>query len=115
MIKNPENMLVEIKNNMRGGVGDVEIVSLLNQGEYKGKSRLIAKITLDKGCSIGYHIHENEEEIFYLVSGNAIYNDNGIEKEISPGTCTLTLGGESHGVKNNGDTTVVILATILTY
>ena len=42
-------------------------------GEYKGKSRLIGVITLEPGCSIGAHIHENEEEVFYIMEGTATY------------------------------------------
>ena len=64
MIKRNENMNTVVNKNMRGGDGSVVITHILDKGEYKGESRLIGVITLEPGCSIGAHVHENEEEVF---------------------------------------------------
>ena len=61
MIKRSAEMTDNVKVNMRGGDGRVSIREILLKGEYKGNSRLIGVITLEPGCSIGAHIHENEE------------------------------------------------------
>ena len=66
-----------VKVNMRGGDGQVIIREVLDKGEYKGASRLVAEIVIEPGCSIGSHMHENEEEIFYIMEGTATYEDNG--------------------------------------
>ena len=73
MVKRSKDMTLEIREHMRDGDGSVEILNLLDKGEYKGRARLIAKITLHKGCSIGKHIHENEEEIFYFIKAAAFF------------------------------------------
>ena len=67
MIKRHNDMKYDIRENMRGGDGKVKITNVLDEGEYKGKARLLGVITLEPGCSIGGHIHENEAEVFYIM------------------------------------------------
>ena len=115
MVKNAQQMEREIRERMRGGDGEVEILHLLNQGEYRGKARMLAKITLKPGCSIGYHMHENEEEIFYVLSGTVLYDDNGKQRELKAGDASIALGGTGHAIKNEGNASVELMAVILTY
>ncbi len=115
MIKRNANMKTALKENMRGGDGTVKITEILEAGEYKGKSRLVGVITLEPGCSIGTHVHENEEEIFYIIDGTATYNDNGETVLLNKGDSCLCLGGEEHSIANRTDSTVKVFAVILTY
>lgn len=110
-------MISEIKERMRGGEGQVVITPIFQPGEFRGGARLIARLTLEKGCSIGYHPHEQEEEIFYILSGRGVVADNAAnnEKVVNPGDAAITLGGESHSIRNDGPDTLEILAMILTY
>jgi len=115
MLKKAQDMLVEIKEQMRGGKGTVELKHIFNKDEIKGKARLIAKITINPGCSIGLHEHVNEEEIFYIIKGKALFNDNGVMKEAEEGDSLLTGGGAVHSVENTGDVPLEMLAVILVY
>lgn len=115
MVKTSGNMEVEVIQNMRGGNGAVTITHILNDGDYNGKARMLAKIVLNPGCSIGFHKHVNEEEILYVMSGRATYNDNGNEMQLSKGSSAIALGGQIHAVANNTDRDVELMATILTY
>ncbi len=69
MIKRAETMIRELKEQMRGGNGTVAIYHLFSQDEIKRQSKTDSKIELEPGCSIGFHEHQNEEEIFYIISG----------------------------------------------
>ncbi len=113
MIKQPDNMITELREHMRDGDGTVEIMHLFNKGEYDGKARLIAKITLHKGCSIGKHIHNNEEEIFYIIKGNGTFDDNGNILPVKQGDATITRNGQYHSIANTGDEDMEIIAVIL--
>ncbi len=62
MIKRSQDMIKEIKSQMRGGKGDVELCHILEQKDLKGRCRLVARLTPNEGCSIGVHQHDNEEE-----------------------------------------------------
>ena len=115
MIKRKKDMSVNVRNQMRAGNGDVVITNMLSDGEYNGKARLLGTITLEKGCSIGEHIHENEEEIFYVISGEATYNDNGKTETLEAGDSCICKGGEKHSLANDADETLVVVAIILTY
>lgn len=98
-----------------GGKGAVEISPLFEKGEYKGKARLIAQITLNPGCSIGEHAHEGEDEIYFFISGKGIVNDNGVIHEVTAGDSVLTGNGAYHSVENTGDEPLVLMAVIILY
>ena len=116
MIKYNADMTKDIKVKMRGGNGQAVIKSVFDKGEYKGASRLVATITLEPGCSIGAHIHENEEEIFYIIKGTAAYNDNGKIEILNVGDSCICLSGQEHSIANESiDEPLEIFAVILTY
>lgn len=115
MIKHSADMKLEIREHMRDGEGSVEILNLLDKGEYGGKARLIAKITLHEGCSIGEHMHTGEEEIFYIIKGEGVFTDNGEQKPIKTGDVAITRDGQTHSIKNNGTGDLEIVAVILLY
>src|SRR4051794_4198960 len=110
MIRKASKMITEIKEQMRGGSGSVEITHIFQQNELKGKARLCAKISIKPGCSIGLHPHVEEEEIFYIIKGNATVHDDGLKQEVIQGDAILTGGGASHAIENSGDEVLELLA-----
>jgi len=115
MIKTPEQMTHEIKAQMRGGTGEVEILHLFDREELTGKSRLVAKLTMQQGCSIGFHEHGQEEEIYYILEGEGVFDENGQETVVSPGTATLTGNGSGHSIRNDRPQPLVLMAIVLLF
>ena len=115
MIRKSSDMVREIKEQMRGGKGSVEITHIFKQDELKGKARLCAKITINPGCSIGLHQHLNEEEIFYIIKGKGLVDDGGQCCEVTSGDSILTGNGASHSIENIGTEPLEMLAVILLY
>lgn len=115
MIKKLENYEISLKENMRGGDGTVKITGLLTKEELNEKGRLYGVIRLEPGCSIGYHVHEGESEIFHVLKGSALYNDNGTEVTISVGDTTITKSGEGHSIKNTSTDTVCEVMALIVY
>jgi len=113
MVKRSNDYEVQVIENMRGGDGSVKIEHLLTPDEMNNKGRLFAKITIEPGSSAGHHVHEGEMESYYIVSGEAEYDDNGKTVKLYPGDTTLTPPGEGHAVKNIGSTPLEIIALIL--
>ncbi len=113
MIKKGYEMAKEIREQMRGGKGSVELTHILGKDELPGKIRLLAKITLNPGCSIGLHRHEGEKEIFYIIRGQGVIDDNGIRSLVSAGDSVSTGDGESHSVENIGHEPLEMLAVIV--
>ena len=116
MIKRAEDMKATVKVNMRGGDGQAVVTDILNQEEYQGKARLIGTILLKPGCSIGAHVHENEEEVFYVLEGRATYDDNGSVQILNKGDSCICLGGQKHSIANReAQGNLTVFAIILTY
>ena len=115
MIKRSDDMIREIKEQMRGGMGQVTVKHLFMPEEIHGKARLIAHLTLEPGCSIGFHEHVNEEEVFYALSGEVVLNDEGIDQVLYAGDAAMTLGGQSHSLRNESAAKAEVMAIILLY
>ncbi len=113
MIRQSKECFKEIREGMRGGNGSVEITNFVNADELYNKGRLFGKITLNPGCGIGYHIHENESEIFYIIKGSAVYNDNGVGRVLKDGDVAICKDGQGHRIDNTSDSTVELVALII--
>jgi len=113
MIKRNASYETKVMEDMRGGTGSVKIENMLTPEELNNKGRLFAKITLEPGASIGHHVHEGEMEAYYIVSGEAEYDDNGTTVKLSAGDTTYTPNGEGHAVKSVGDVPLEFIALIV--
>ncbi len=109
--KNPKQL--EIKHNMRAGVGDIELTHVVESALLGEHCRLFSQIRVKPGDSIGEHQHLGEQEIFYFIKGSGIVIDDGKKVEISAGDVMVTPNNASHGVINNGDEDLVFIALIL--
>ncbi len=115
MIKSAAEMLKELRDEMRGGKGTVEITHILNEDEMKGKCRMFAKVKLNPGSSIGIHRHEQEEEVYYITAGSGIINDDGNTREVATGDVIITGDGAEHSIENNSAKPLEFIAVILVY
>ena len=113
MIKKAADCKKMYNEKMRGGNGTVEVTSFATPEELNNKGRLFANITLHPGCGIGFHMHENESELFYVMKGEAVYNDNGIEYPVSTGDVMVCPAGTGHAVSNNSTEDVALCAVIV--
>lgn len=113
MVKSKESFKTEVREAMRGGNGSVKLTNFITPDELYGKGRLFGKITLEPGCSIGYHVHENDCEIFYILKGTATYSDNGQTKTVYEGDVTVTPAGTGHSISNDSDSPVELMALIV--
>lgn len=116
MIKRKNEFQKEERTEMRGGSGTVKFERVWERGtEMKSPTRLFSKLILEPGVSIGTHTHENEEEIFLVLRGQAKVTDNGTEAILEAGDSIITRHGDSHSVACHGSETLILLAAILPY
>jgi len=115
MLKRAASMEREVRERMRGGQGTVEILHVLRPAELKGRTRLFARLTLQPGASIGYHVHEGEEEIFYILSGTGQVTDGDAVSGVGPGDAVVTGGGSGHAIECTGSGPLELMAAILLY
>ncbi|MDR3038050.1 MAG: cupin domain-containing protein, partial [Candidatus Adiutrix sp.] len=51
--------------------------------------KMIGEMTLPAGSAIGFHIHQNDEEIYIITRGRGLYTRNdGQTAEVAPGDVT---------------------------
>lgn len=106
-------MTIERIENMCGGEGHVIIKRILGEKELNGKCGLYAEVTLEAGCTLGYHEHHGESETYYILTGEGIYNDNGNERTVTAGDITFTPDNHGHGLANTGLENLVFMALII--
>ena len=114
MVINRCEMKVEEKERMRDGEGITRFTHLVD-GSTQKNARMLAEITLEPGCSIGYHQHDSETEYYFILSGEGIVNDNGNEAQVKQGDSVITGNGAYHSIKNSGSVPLVFHAIIVTY
>lgn len=114
MIRKADECKVEYREHMRDGDGTVMLTSFIEgPAELNDKGRLFSKITLEPGCSIGYHVHENDAELFYFIKGTGEYSDNGEIRTVTAGDVAICPTGTGHGIANKGDETLELVAVIV--
>lgn len=113
MLKQKESFTTEIRESMRGGNGAVKLTNFITPAELCDKGRLFGKITLEPGCSIGYHVHENDCELFYIMKGTGTYSDGGEIKTVREGDVTITPAGTGHSISNDSDQVLELIALIV--
>ena len=114
MIRNAADCKVEYREHMRDGNGTVKLTSFIaGPEELNEKGRLFSKITLNPGCSIGYHVHDKDAELFYIMKGTGGYSDNGEEKIVHAGDVTICSTGTGHSIANETDEVLELVAVIV--
>jgi quercetin dioxygenase-like cupin family protein len=98
---------------MRGGAGSVEILNVVSKDVLPSKTRLFGLVTLEKGCAIGKHEHTGESEIFYVLSGQGVLDDNGTVRTVKQGDSHICRSGEYHAITNEQDEPLKFIAAII--
>ena len=111
MITRNDQQSHSVREFMRGGKKQVELTELSQS--LPGNLRLFSILRLIPGASIGYHIHENETEMFYFLEGHGRVRDDEKTLDVNAGDSMATFSGHGHGVENTGDTDLVLLAAIV--
>lgn len=112
MIIKKKQMKKDIRSQMRGGNGDIEITHLVNKEDLK-HSRLLGYITIPVNGSIGDHEHLDETEYYIVLKGIGIVVDDNIEKEVESGDVVVTGGGATHSIRNTGNIPLEMIAIII--
>ena len=70
---------------------------------------MTTRLELEPGASIGYHLHGDNEEVYFIMSGEGLYCEDG-RKPQGKGrrqSCSARKGC-SHGIENTGADTLVM-------
>jgi mannose-6-phosphate isomerase-like protein (cupin superfamily) len=70
------------------------------------------KRVLKVGSSIGYHLQQ-DDEIFYIISGKGVMEMNGKNFPVKAGDAILTRPGNWHGLQQTGEEELAIIINYL--
>ena len=109
------NEIQEVANpQFKGGEGET-MFRTYNDGQNK-----IMRGRLEPGCSIGYHKHETNSEIIYILSGEArcLYDGQSgatepQEERLVPGQCHYCPRGHSHSLINASATEPLLFFAVV--
>lgn len=114
MIRKANERIVNKAEHKFGANGFIVTKQLINSdAELNGKGRLFSHITVAPHSGIGFHKHDGDTEIYYILSGKANYNDNGTLVPIEAGDVTFTPSGMGHSVDNPYDEPLEMVALII--
>jgi mannose-6-phosphate isomerase-like protein (cupin superfamily) len=99
--------------NLKGGDGIIEIENFFEPEDFHGIGRLYGISIIRPGDSIGWHQHIGEQEAYFILEGEALYNDNGEETILRPGDYAICRDGEFHAIKCHGEKTLKYIAFIM--
>lgn len=78
---------------------------------FDGTTRIMQG-TLEKGASIGFHKHETNSEIMFILSGKGkVLFDDGVEF-VEAGQCHFCPKGHSHSLINESEEALVFCACV---
>ena len=73
-----------------------------------GMKFVFRKRTLHAGAGVGHHV-QNEDEVYYVLSGEGVMTVDDKPVDMTPGTGVLTRPGSSHSLKQVGSEDLVVL------
>lgn len=100
MVRKIEDMRDFPVKNLCEGEGQAIFTSLFERGTLP---KTFTKITLEPGNSCGEHVHDTDGEIYFMLEGELVFIEDGVEYVVHPGECEYCADGHSHGAINRSD------------
>lgn len=113
IIRDNEHKIDEIVS-VRGGDGTVGFKRIITAPEQLyNKGSVFSVVTLEPGCSIGWHKHIGDGEYYYVLEGNGEYSDNGTITTLHSGDTAFCPDGEGHSIANKSDKPFKFIALVI--
>lgn len=112
MVTRSENCPIR-EANVQNGKGLIHMKDLTDREGLYGHGRMFSHVTINPGCSIGYHPHHHETEFYYILKGEGVFNDNGEEVLVHPGDICATGFDQFHSLENQSSEPLEMIALIV--
>ena len=113
MVKKKKAQVSSLREDVCGGTGRAEVLELFSQEEMNGKARMFKRIILQPGTTFGAHIHHDEIELYYILSGEVVTGEPGKGEVLHEGDVTCTREEEAHFLRNETAEIAELIAIIL--
>lgn len=92
--------------NFKGGEGELDTRNFVDE-----KNKIMLS-RLKPGASSGYHKHEGNSEIIYVIDGQGYFKYDDTTERIAKGQVHYCPTGHSHSMINDGEEDLVYLAIV---
>lgn len=103
MFRRHDEMQMNVLDRCHGGEGKLECYSVMQALDSKMGIRFMHDDIIEPGASIGEHLHEADEEIYFVVEGHGTMILDGQRMPMGPGDVSLVVPGHTHGLINSDD------------
>ncbi|MDO4987919.1 MAG: cupin domain-containing protein [Synergistes sp.] len=79
-----------------------------------GAFTMATRLELAPGATISYHKHATNEEVYFIMSGEGLYTEDGETVTVKAGDIMLCRKGHSHSLDNTSNIPLVVCAAIAT-
>lgn len=94
------------------GTGKIINDHLIDEKLFGGSNSMFSRITLHPGCGVPFHKHEGNNETYYILQGEGVYQDEDKKAKVKAGYVTFCVDGGSHGLMNTSKEDLVFVALI---
>ncbi|MCK5529566.1 MAG: cupin domain-containing protein [Kiritimatiellae bacterium] len=102
-------------NNCHDGKGAIRWLGVLDGNDPGGKIlKFVHDDVLPPKTSIGIHTHTDDQEYYYIISGQGVMTLDGQESEVNAGDITIVFPSGQHGLENRSDEDLRILVFCIT-
>ena len=110
MVHHSKDLEHLFRENIRGGHGPIETDIVYKKEELLGKATLFNRLTIKPGSSIGGHDHVTDAEIYYVLEGEIVVDDNGKEvvMTVKVGDKVITSKYSGTQVKLDGEELTIV-------
>ena len=112
MVKSKEEFPVQEYTPCCGGTGTTLVTDFLTSRQMYAHPKTVAHALMKEGDSIGWHVHVDEMEVYVILNGEGLFNDNGKEVKVKSLDVTITLAGEGHAIRPVKGSSLELLALI---
>jgi quercetin dioxygenase-like cupin family protein len=84
-----------------GGVGPIVFRRLLDASQFASNIEFADYTIVPPGTTIGRHVHEGNEELYYVSSGAPLVNVNGEERRLKRHDVAVVRSGQWHELRND--------------
>lgn len=98
----------EAKPNFKGGLKEYNVKMFTDEKNKIMRGRLVP------GASIGFHKHETDQEVIFILEGEGslVDSDGNVLEKVLPGQATYCAKDESHSLMNKGDKDLIFFAVV---
>ncbi len=102
VVKNTADVAPEVRPSIHGGEGSFEMRFVFGTDELASSLRHFELCRLTPGTSIGEHLHDDTEEIYFILSGTGVMSLDDEVRDVAKGDVILTQPIARHGIRNPG-------------